>query len=601
MKKILLCFLFLVALAGCNKIIINEIDLDEFIETINIPTLITNNIDLPDSYQLNNQEIIAIWTSSNRNIINDKGEVTPTIYDEDISLHLLLTYGAFEAEKTFNVTVVGYGVDKLLNDALATIVLPLSTKENISLPYNVIYLSKTLELSWSSNKPSILSPKGKVTAQENDTVVILTCLTIFEGKEATRDFEITVKGLTSAEKLALVFEEASPPSYTTSDLILPTSFAFSLTGTWSSSHPDIISDNGIINPLINGNHTVTLTLTLNTNDRRTYEVIVSKLNHMVIDQAFLGRKDNLEINNKELVLSSNALSGEYNSGIINTLEFSSAVASWAATSSKYATVELEIQFLVGSTWSKYFSYGKWGQGLQNKVFDTSDSIAKLNDDIITILNNKKASAIRFKATLRRDNLSVESPRLALLACALEIPGYSYPVNTTDLPREVDYNVPKLYQHVVPTIGGSICSPTSSTMLLKYKGHDFKAYDTYEHRYIANIVKEYNSGIFGNWVYNTVGISSFGEISYVARMYSAEELVYHLATVGPVSASIKGTFIGELGGRYTTNGHLIVVRGYRYVGNQLYFLINDPNLSSMYDEVRRDNFLAFWRNIVYVIL
>lgn len=601
MKKILLCFLFLVALAGCNKIIINEIDLDEFIETINIPTLITNNIDLPDSYQLNNQEIIAIWTSSNRNIINDKGEVTPTIYDEDISLHLLLTYGAFEAEKTFNVTVVGYGVDKLLNDALATIVLPLSTKENISLPYNVIYLSKTLELSWSSNKPSILSPKGKVTAQENDTVVILTCLTIFEGKEATRDFEITVKGLTSAEKLALVFEEASPPSYTTSDLILPTSFAFSLTGTWSSSHPDIISDNGIINPLINGNHTVTLTLTLNTNDRRTYEVIVSKLNHMVIDQAFLGRKDNLEINNKELVLSSNALSGEYNSGIINTLEFSSAVASWAATSSKYATVELEIQFLVGSTWSKYFSYGKWGQGLQNKVFDTSDSIAKLNDDIITILNNKKASAIRFKATLRRDNLSVESPRLALLACALEIPGYSYPVNTTDLPREVDYNVPKLYQHVVPTIGGSICSPTSSTMLLKYKGHDFKAYDTYEHRYIANIVKEYNSGIFGNWVYNTVWISSFVEISYVARMYSAEELVYHLATVGPVSASIKGTFIGELGGRYTTNGHLIVVRGYRYVGNQLYFLINDPNLSSMYDEVRRDNFLAFWRNIVYVIL
>lgn len=599
MKKILLCFIFLIALVGCKEII-HEESLDDFIDTINIPEVISSNISLPETYLLNDKEVIAIWTSSNRNILSEKGKISPTIYDEEVTLHLLLTYGSTDAEKSFSVTVAGYGLEKFLTDALATIVLPENTKESISLPNSLVYLSRTLELSWESNKPSVMNSKGKVTAQEDDTIVKLTCLSIYDSVEITRDFNIVIKGLTNAEKLALVFEEATPVNYTTSDLILPTNFRFTLTGVWTSSHPDIISHEGIINPFLNGTHTVTLTLTLNTNDRRTYEVIVSKSNHMVIDQAFLGTKTNLVIDNKELILTPEALSGEYNSGIINTLEFTSAVASWAATSSKKATVELEIQFLVSTTWSKYFSYGKWGQGLENKVYDSSDAIAKLDDDIITILSNK-ASALRFKVTLRRDDLTTESPRLALLACALDIPGYSFHVDTSTLPREVDYNVPKLYQHVVPEIGGSICSPTSSTMLLKYKGHDFKALDIYEHRYIAKTVKEYNSGIFGNWVYNTVGISSFGEISYVARMYSAEELVYHLATVGPVSVSIKGTFIGELGGRYTTNGHLIVVRGYRYVGDQLYFLINDPNLSSMYDEVKVENFMAFWRNIVYVIL
>lgn len=108
-----------------------------------------------------------------------------------------------------------------------------------------------------------------------------------------------------------------------------------------------------------------------------------------------------------------------------------------------------------------------------------------------------------------------------------------------MPKEVVYDVPKLYQGAVPVIGNSICSATSTTMLLKYHGFHFSSFDAeYEHRYIASIVRDYGNNIYGNWVYNTVTMGGYGLNSYVARMYSVDELIYHLAHVGPVALSVK---------------------------------------------------------------
>ena len=36
-----------------------------------------------------------------------------------------------------------------------------------------------------------------------------------------------------------------------------------------------------------------------------------------------------------------------------------------------------------------------------------------------------------------------------------------------------------------------------------------------------------TNIYGNWVFNTVGMSSFNEKAYVGMMYSFEELMRHL--------------------------------------------------------------------------
>ena len=180
------------------------------------------------------------------------------------------------------------------------------------------------------------------------------------------------------------------------------------------------------------------------------------------------------------------------------------------------------------------------------------------------------------------------------------PNYTYNVDLTGIPSETIYDVPKLYQGAVPQIGNSICSPTTSTMLLKYKGEDFSEFDEYEHRYIALKFKDYGNNIFGNWVYNTVGISSFGYNAYVARMYSIEELVKHLTTGGPVGLSVKGQMTSNEKDYYTA-GHLIVCVGYRYDENGNLFLVcNDPNVPNVLCEYTEYVMENTWRNIAYIV-
>jgi len=311
----------------------------------------------------------------------------------------------------------------------------------------------------------------------------------------------------------------------------------------------------------------------------------------------------VHLENKRLVLDEGKTIGTYVSSEFNTKGFGTLVASWAAISSETATAEIEVKVKVDGVWSKYFSYQKWGLGLQNRSINSSDSIAKLSTDELVVGNSKTANAYQYRVTLRRNTIADESPKLLLVAVALTIPGYTFEVDQTGFPDFVDYDVPKLNQNEVPTIGNSICSITSSTMLLKYKGHDFTEFDSeYEHRYMAGLLKDYGSGIYGNWVYNTVGMSAYGEETYVNKMYSFAELQKHLIEVGPISASMKGNM-----GLYTTNGHLIVVRGYRVVNGQTHVIINDPNINSrfgeglfVYYELPLATFMAAWRGVNYII-
>ena len=103
------------------------------------------------------------------------------------------------------------------------------------------------------------------------------------------------------------------------------------------------------------------------------------------------------------------------------------------------------------------------------------------------------------------------------------------------------------------------------------------------------------------------MGAFGLDSYVKHLYSWEELKYHLATVGPVGASIAGNAI-----LYNTNGHLIVARGYRVVDGKTYVICNDPNINQrfgndkdgnpyfVYYEFPLETFMNFWRGTIYVV-
>ena len=229
----------------------------------------------------------------------------------------------------------------------------------------------------------------------------------------------------------------------------------------------------------------------------------------------------------------------------------------------------------------------------------SDTYIKMVEDEILLKEGYKGSGFQFKLTLRRESLSDESPVVALIALAPELIDYTFNVDISTLPKVVKYDVPKLYQHIVPTIGGIICSATSSTMLLKFKGHDFSDKATYEHEYIAEMVLDSGNDIYGNWVYNTIAMSAFGEIAYVKRFYSANEMLYSLAKVGPMAASIRGNTITNLK-TYNTAGHLFVVTGYKIDDSGTTIYINDPNVMGVAVEMTLENFLKVYRMVSYIV-
>lgn len=313
---------------------------------------------------------------------------------------------------------------------------------------------------------------------------------------------------------------------------------------------------------------------------------------------------NIKQDGKYIIVDNKALDGVIISPVIETKDFSEIVGSWSCLTSPDSTIKLSISVKVGDEWSKFFTYGEWGLGYENLYYNQDDSKVHMNVDEIICKEGFLANAFCFKVVLKNN------AKLSLVCCTLRIPNYTYEVDASNLPSYVCYDIPCLNQNMVPVIGHEMCSATTTTMLLNYKGFSFKDKDSeFEHRYIASLVADngHHAPTYGNWVFNTAVIGAYGVDSYVARHYSWDELKVHLATVGPVGASIKGDT-----GLYKTGGHLIVVRGYREIDGKTYVICNDPNINErfgndkdgkplfVYYEFPLEVFNAFHRGVVYVI-
>lgn len=601
MKKIGFLFLSIFILAGCQKK--PESILSKVLNDIVVSSEITEDINLPTEFKYKSNKISAVWESSKPDILSNNGKVTKTSYKEKIKLKVTLTLGEATQTKEFEFYVLPMNETETIIAAQNKIQIISETKSDINLPTNINGVS----IAWSSSNPEALNELGVVGEVTSVTEVTLTAKFNYRNSHETKNYLIKVIPLSREDKLHNVISEIDlQERVILSNLDLTTSFPYGITATWESSDETVLSNQGIVT-LGTESRKVTLILKLNLEGEtmtKTYNLTVGKqidfAGHSYLERVNDFDKNNfnnVHIINNKLILKDEAIEGSYESNMIMVPAFASLVASWSAISGVDHTVELLVKVMVDNEWSDYLSYQPWGLGLQNTAINqtSSNNIAKLTDDELKINNNKLASAIQYKVILRRITTQSKSPELSLISMALEINGYSYEITDT-LPDFVDYEVPQLNQNIVPVIGNSICSPTSITMLLKYKGHSFLEFDEYEHRYIAKLAYDYGNNIYGNWVFNTVTASAFTETAYVKRMYSFKELQHHLKTVGPVAASVKG----DMQGKYTTNGHLIVVRGYRVTPEKTYVITNDPNLKDVYFEYDLETFINVWRNIIYVI-
>ena len=503
-----------------------------------------------------------------------------------------------------------------LKEAIETIIVPTELTTNYEYIKVFEYQGETINASWESDKTTSLSNFGIVKQGYYDEEVNLTAIFTYKEETFTKKYKLVVPGIPVEVRFEKSLKEIEIPKEVSGNIELLTSFYDEeMKATWSSSHPAIISNAGVYSsPKENTIVTLTVKLEVGGNSmEHSYEVktmadpnTVDVNHHLILDEAKDYNKnflDNCHLENGVIVLNEGAVEGKYLSNIFKTAEFSSVVASWGAITSKEATAEVEVRVRVNGKWSMFFSYGAWGLGLENKPMatNTNDGMVKISTDEIIVMSGKTAEAIQYRVTLRRNEAMVETPKLSFVAIAIEYKNYEYKINTSVLPDRVDREVPKLNQNVVPVIGNSICSPTSSTMLLKYKGHDFSKYDEYENRYIANLSRDYGNEIFGNWVYCTVIITSFGEKAYVMRMYSLDELKEHLANIGPVALSVKGKMNAyNTDNSYNTGGHLLVCQGYYEKDGQTIFICNDPNVKEVYVEYSEETISRVWRMVAYVI-
>jgi hypothetical protein len=254
----------------------------------------------------------------------------------------------------------------------------------------------------------------------------------------------------------------------------------------------------------------------------------------------------------------------------STQPFHDLLISWncATPAGTGFVVELSVKS-GGDPWSDWLFVGDWGDvpALSKVLSCTGGKVdtdffrgEKLFDSArVRVRAFANASATKREVVIERLALCF-SDRKSSVARIAEIPRVAASKRALDVPF-------RSQKSEKPEIAGRICSPTSLSMVLAYRGVDqptgvvaARAYDA------AN-------DIYGNWPRNIQAAYSFGVPGYLTRCVSWSDVEDMIATGQPVIASIA-VKEGQLAGApyAKTDGHLLVITGFDEDGN---VHVNDP--------------------------
>lgn len=144
------------------------------------------------------------WRSSNPEIFSNEGIYNQPFSDEVITIYALVVLKdqGFAREYSKQVTVKGMSsqakIDVVKNWVLNQMNINFLVNVNLELP--IRYENYDTELSWTSNKPEVLSSTGAVTIPKTNEIVNLTCAIKFDNETLRFTLELEVVGKEYSDK-----------------------------------------------------------------------------------------------------------------------------------------------------------------------------------------------------------------------------------------------------------------------------------------------------------------------------------------------------------------------------------------------------------------
>lgn len=227
---------------------------------------------------------------------------------------------------------------------------------------------------------------------------------------------------------------------------------------------------------------------------------------------------------------------------------------------------VQIRFPMSSGWSSWVTVGYWQKNIWSPYGNTSWSGGRINIDEVELYNYQ--TKWQFKVVMMRSNASLETPNLNKLSFFVSDSRTTGSFNVieaiNDNPEAIFVDTEFYYQYGLDDeIGGSICSPTSVSMILRSFGYELDPVE------FARATYDDYWNLFGVWPRVVQNASQFGLDGAVTRYRTWSDARDVLAKGGRIAISV---------GQPLYAGHLMMLAGFDDAGNPL---IHDPARSNGY--------------------
>lgn len=249
--------------------------------------------------------------------------------------------------------------------------------------------------------------------------------------------------------------------------------------------------------------------------------------------------------------------------------FTELLPSWNVTVPENAGVKWDVRVRDAKTkaWSPWLYIGYWGRVTHGKRV-TEFAGGEVEIDVLRLTT--PADAFEMRSTAMSFDLATRAlPTVRTLQAVYSRPLESAAAAVSSMvSAPVDLDVPYRAQGVEDKcISGSICSPTSVSMVMQWAGIDRPTQEN------ALAIWDDDYALFGNWNRAVQYAASLGLDAELVRFTTMDQVRAKLAEGQPIIASINfeaGTFPSNV--LKETDGHLIVVRGFNDAGD---LIVNDP--------------------------